>query len=217
MQRAFEIYAYCAMSPNYLANHFFFTGQHFLVEQLTEIALAVTIHGPTKSHSYYNLARSYHSKGDYEKASHLFWRCTLITVRQLKVLGYICVRLGHTKNAQEFLKKATKNDPRDAQAFLDLGKLLISTDAGDALDAFKTARNLLKKDDEEVPTELFNNIGVLHFERGEFQLAKQTFMKILGDGIWVKFIGSDAPRDPNVEAGSNPREEAQSILLTNCI
>lgn len=62
MQRAFELYPYCAMALNYLANHFFYTGQHFLVEQLTETALAVTNHGPTKSHSYYNLARSYHSK-----------------------------------------------------------------------------------------------------------------------------------------------------------
>lgn len=62
MHRAFEIYPYCAMASNYLANHFFFTGQHFLVEQLTETALAVTNHGPTKSHSFYNLARSYHSK-----------------------------------------------------------------------------------------------------------------------------------------------------------
>ncbi|PNX79420.1 RNA polymerase-associated protein CTR9, partial [Trifolium pratense] len=66
MQRAFEIYPYCAMALNYLANHFFFTGQHFLVEQLTETALSVTNHGPTKSHSYYNLARSYHSKVEGE-------------------------------------------------------------------------------------------------------------------------------------------------------
>ncbi|CAK9141000.1 unnamed protein product [Ilex paraguariensis] len=249
MQRAFEIYPYCAMSLNYLANHFFFTGQHFLVEQLTEIALAVTNHGPTKSHSYYNLARSYHSKGDYEKAVRYYMasvkesnkpqefvlpyyglgqvhlklgdlKSSLSNFEKvlevypencetLKVLGHIYVQLGYTKKAQEFLKKATKNDPRDAQAFLDLGELLISTDAGDALDAFKTARNLLKKDGEEVPIELFNNIGVLHFERGEFQLAEQTFMEALGDGIWVKFIGSNAPPDPNVEAGSNPREETQ--------
>jgi len=62
MQLAFEIYPYNALALNYLANHFFFTGQHFLVEQLTETALAVTNHGPTKAHSYYNLARSYHSK-----------------------------------------------------------------------------------------------------------------------------------------------------------
>ncbi|ERN07581.1 hypothetical protein AMTR_s00157p00036730 [Amborella trichopoda] len=68
MQRAFEIYPYCAMALNYLANHFSFTGQHFLVEQLTGTALALGDHVMMKSHSYYNLARSYHSKVDYEKA-----------------------------------------------------------------------------------------------------------------------------------------------------
>lgn len=62
MQRAFDVYPYCATALNYLANHFFFTGQHFLVEQLTETALAATTHGSTRAHSYYNLARSYHSK-----------------------------------------------------------------------------------------------------------------------------------------------------------
>lgn len=62
MENAFEIYPYCTMALNYLANHFFFTGQHFLVEQLTETALAMGNHSLVKSHSYYNLARSYHSK-----------------------------------------------------------------------------------------------------------------------------------------------------------
>ncbi|URE20729.1 RNA polymerase-associated protein CTR9 [Musa troglodytarum] len=85
MQGAFEIHPYCPMALNCLANHFFFTGQHFLVEQLTETALAVSSHGLMKAHSYYNLARSYHSK-----------------------------------------------------AFTELGDLLISSDAGAALDVFKT-------------------------------------------------------------------------------
>ncbi|KAG6534907.1 hypothetical protein ZIOFF_008813 [Zingiber officinale] len=68
MQKTFEIHPYCPVALNYLANHFFFTGQHFLVEQLTETALVVSNHGLMKAHSFYNLARSYHSKGDYEKA-----------------------------------------------------------------------------------------------------------------------------------------------------
>ncbi|GJR22096.1 hypothetical protein Tco_0970623 [Tanacetum coccineum] len=50
-----------ATALNYLANHFF-TGQHFLVEQLTETALAATTLGSTRAHSYYNLAR--------------MWQCT---------------------------------------------------------------------------------------------------------------------------------------------
>ncbi|KAG6432444.1 hypothetical protein SASPL_104020 [Salvia splendens] len=215
MQQAFEIYPYCAMSLNYLANHFFFTGQHFLVEQLTETALAVTMHGPTKAHSYYNLARSYHSKGDYEKAGMYYMasvkesnsahdfvlpyyglgqvqlklgdlRSSLTNFEKvlevlpencdtLKALGHIYVQLEQPEKAQELYRKATKIDPRDPQAFLDLGDLLISTDANAALDTFKTARNLLKRGNEEVPLELLNNIGVLHFERGEFEVSTLFF------------------------------------------
>lgn len=33
------------------------------------------------------------------------------------------------------------------------------------------ARNLFLKKNEEVPVELLNNIGVLHFERGEFEVC----------------------------------------------
>ncbi|KAJ6407258.1 hypothetical protein OIU84_010713 [Salix udensis] len=232
MQRAFEIYPYCATALNYLANHFFFTGQHFLVEQLTETALAVTNHGPTKSHSYYNLARSYHSKGDYETASRYYWasvkeinkpsefvfpyyglgqvQLKLGEIKNalsnfekvlevypdncetLKVLGHIHVQLGQTEKAQEFLRKAAKIDPRDAQAFLDLGELLISTDTGAALDAFKTACSLLKKGGEEVPIEVLNNIAVIHFEREELELALQNFKEALGDGIWLTFLEGKA-------------------------
>ncbi|KAF7836807.1 protein CTR9-like protein [Senna tora] len=231
MQRAFEIYPYCAMALNYLANHFFFTGQHFLVEQLTETALAVTNHGPTKSHSYYNLARSYHSKGDYEKAG-LYYMASVKEVNKphefvfpyyglgqvqlklgdfrsalsnfekvlevypdncetIKSVGHIYVQLGQTDKGQEYMRKATKIDPRDAQAFLELGELLILSDTGAALDAFKTARTLFKKGGQEVPIELLNNIGVLQFERGEFELAQQTFKEALGDGIWLSFINDD--------------------------
>ncbi|MCL7045307.1 hypothetical protein MKW94_011606 [Papaver nudicaule] len=228
MQRAFEIYPYCAMALNHLANHFFFTGQHFLVEQLTETALAVSDHGLMKSHSYYNLARSYHSKGDFEKAGYYYmasvkestrpqdfvlpyyglgqvqlklgdFRSSLAnfekvleahpdSVESMKAVGHIYVQLGQTDKALEILRKATKIDPRDAQAFLELGELLITSDPGAALDSFKTARGLLKKGGEEVPIELFNNIGVLHFEKGEFELADQTFKEALGDGVWRDFL-----------------------------
>ncbi|GMH18099.1 hypothetical protein Nepgr_019940 [Nepenthes gracilis] len=230
MQLAFEIYPYCPMSLNYLANHFFFTGQHFLVEQLTETALAVTNHGPTKAHSYYNLARSYHSKGDYEKAGRYYmasvkesnkpqefvlpyyglgqvqlklgdFRSALSNLEKvlevypencetLKALGHIYVQLQQIDKAMEVLRKVTKIDPRDAEAFLDLGELLISSDTGAALDAYRMAHALFRKGGEDVPIELLNNIGVLHFERGEFELAEQTFKDALGTGVWLAFIDS---------------------------
>ncbi|XP_076890630.1 protein CTR9 homolog [Bidens hawaiensis] len=235
MRRAFDIYPYCATALNYLANHFFFTGQHFLVEQLTETALAATTHGLTRAHSYYNLARSCHSKGDYEKAG-LYYMASVKEVNKpqefilpfyglgqvqlklgdfksslsnfekvlevypencetLKAVAHIYLQLNQATKAHEALKKATRSDPRDPEGFLDLGELLISTDSGAALDAFKSARNLLKKANEEVSIELLNNIGVLHFEKGEFELALQTFKEALGDGIWLKLIDTEPQSD----------------------
>ncbi|KAK8523258.1 hypothetical protein V6N13_113206 [Hibiscus sabdariffa] len=242
MRRAFEIYPYCAMALNYLANHFFFTGQHFLVEQLTETALAVTNHGPTKSHSFYNLARSYHSKGDFEKAGYYYmasikeinkpvefvfpyyglgqvklksgdFRSALSNFEKvlevypdncetLKALGHIYVQLGQVEKAQEFMRKASKIDPRDAQAFLDLGELLISSDTGAALDAFKMARNLLEKGGQPVPVEVLNNIGVLHFEREELELALESFNKALGDGVWLP-LTENKPKSYVIEASAS--------------
>ncbi|KFK39891.1 rna polymerase-associated protein ctr9 [Arabis alpina] len=248
MQQAFEIYPYCAAALNYLANHFFFTGQHFLVEQLTEIVIAVSTHGPTKSHSYYNLARSYHSKGDYEKAGMYYMQAikdienkpqefvlpyfglgqvqlklgelkgSVVNFEKvlevypdncetLKALGHIYTQLGQTNKALEYMRKATKLDPRDAQAFVGLGELLISSDTGAALDSFKMnafclrtrnknsqARTLMKKGGQEVPIEVLNDIGALHFEREEFeysysfQSALENFKEALGDGIWISFL-----------------------------
>lgn len=229
MQQAFEIYPYCASALNYLANHFFFTGQHFLVEQLTETALAVSTHGPTKSHSFYNLARSYHSKGDYEKAGMYYMAAIKETNNKpqefvfpyfglgqvqlklgelkgsvsnfekvlevypdncetLKALGHLYTQLGKTDKALEYMRKATKLDPRDAQAFVGLGELLISSDTGAALDAFKMARTLMKKGGQEVPIEVLNDIGALHFEKEEFESALDNFKEALGDGIWISFL-----------------------------
>ncbi|KAK4479038.1 hypothetical protein RD792_014549 [Penstemon davidsonii] len=259
MQRAFEIYPYCATSLNYLANHFFFTGQHFLVEQLTETALAVTLHGPTKAHSYYNLARSYHSKGDYEKAGMYYMasvkessnprefvlpyyglgqvqlklgdlRSALTNFEKvlevqpencdtLKALGHIYVQLEQNEKAQELYRKATKIDPRDPQAFLDLGELLISTDINAALDALKTARNLFKRGNEEVPIDLLNNIGVLHFERGEFELADETFKEALGDGIWCNVLDAEeeskSSMAPSDSYGEAPNSRKRSNLINS--
>lgn len=233
MHRAFEIYPYCSVALNHLANHFFFTGQHFLVEQLTETALVASNHGLTKAHSYYNLARSYHSKGDFEKAVR-YYKASVSEISKpkdfvlpyyglgqvqlmlgdlksslsnfekvlevhpencesMKAVGHIYVQLGRNDKTQidkavEIFRKAARVDPRDPLAFMELGGLLISSDAVAALDALKTAHSILKKEGEDVPIELLNNIAVLHFEKEEFELAEQTFEEALGEGIWSSFL-----------------------------
>lgn len=48
--------------------------------------------------------------------------------------------------------------------------LLLSCDRMIRPNFLLQARNLLKRANEEVPVELLNDIGVLHFERGEFEV-----------------------------------------------
>ncbi|KAE8715263.1 Protein CTR9-like protein [Hibiscus syriacus] len=170
MRRAFEIYPYCAMALNYLAYHFFFTGQHFLVEQLTETALRVTDHGPTKSHSFYNLARSYHSKVDFEKAGY-----------------YYMASIKEINKPVEFV-------------FPYYGLAQVKLEA--AFDTFKKATNLLEKGGQAVPVEVLNNIGVLHFEREELELALESFNKALGDGVWLA-LTVNKPKSYVIEASAS--------------
>lgn len=183
---------------------------------MTEIALVSTDHPLMKSHSYYNLARSYHSKGDYEIAGRYYMASVKESQKpqdfvlpyfglgqvqmklgdlksslsnfekvlevhpenceSLKAVGHIYAQQGQREKALEILRKATRIDPRDAHSFIKMGELLISSDPSAALDSLNTAKSLLKKSREDVPIELLNNIGVLHFERDELELAQQTFM-----------------------------------------
>lgn len=71
---------------------------------------------------------------------------------------------------------------------MELGELLVESDWAAAMEYLKTARNLLKKAGEAVPVELLNGIGLLHFEKGEFEMAEQSFKEALGDGLWVSIM-----------------------------
>ncbi|KAL2945182.1 Protein CTR9-like protein [Bienertia sinuspersici] len=128
---AFEIYPYNALSLNYLANHFFFTGQHFLVEQLTETALAVTNHGPTKAHSYYNLARSYHSKGDYEKAGRYYMASVKESSKPQEFvlpyygLGQVQLKLGDYRSALANFEKVLEVYPENCETLKALETFML--------------------------------------------------------------------------------------------
>lgn len=256
MRAAFEIYPYCPMALNHLANHYFFTGQHYMVEQLTEAALAATDHVLMKAQAYYNFARSYHTKGDYEMAARYYrastselktprdfilpyyglgqvhlklgdWKTALANFEKvldahpdncetLKAMGHIFVQQGRTEKALDNFKRATKLNQRDVDAWLEMGELLVLSDFGEALEAFKMALSLLKKNGEVIPLGLLNNIGVLHFERGELELARQAYKEALGKGIWLDF--SEGTRSavsgvPNEENQLFSSLEEEGVLI----
>jgi RNA polymerase-associated protein CTR9 len=106
----------------------------------------------------------------------------------LKAIGHIYAKSGENDKAIETFKKVTRIDPKDHQAFMELGELLVQSDWATAMEYLKTARNLLKKAGEKIPIELLNGIGLLHFEKGELEMAEQSFKEALGDGFWVSII-----------------------------
>ncbi|KAJ7515098.1 hypothetical protein O6H91_23G071200 [Diphasiastrum complanatum] len=247
MQAAFEIHPFCAMALNHLANHYFFTGDHYIVEQLMDMAFVATDHPRMKAHSFFNLARSHHSKGDYERAS-VYYRASVNELKDphdfilpyyglgqvqlklgdlktalsnfekvlevhpencesLKAVGYIFLQQGRLEKALQTFKKATRINPRDVDAWIEMGELLLSSDLVAALDAFNTAHSLLKKGRDPMPTGLLNNIGVLHFERGEFELAQRAFCEALGDGFWRNVTTGLLPGDVPLPAVYGDRDE----------
>ncbi|RVW44042.1 Protein CTR9-like [Vitis vinifera] len=126
----------------------------FAVEQLTETALAVTNHGPTKSHSYYNLARSYHSKGDYEKAG-LYYMASVKEsnkphdfVLPYYGLGQVQLKLGDFRSSLSNFEKVLEVYPENCEALKALGHIYVQL--GQTEKAQEYLRKATKIDPHEI-------------------------------------------------------------------
>ena len=74
------------------------------------------------------------------------------------------------------MKKVTEQYPDDVEAWIELAGTLEQTDVQSALSAYGTASRLLKeKVGADVPPEILNNVGALHFRLGNFNEAKVKF------------------------------------------
>eukprot|EP00850_Spirogloea_muscicola_P017763 SM000156S02119 [mRNA] locus=s156:71480:78136:+ [translate_table: standard] len=129
MQAAFQAYPYCVQALNQLASHYFFTGQHAMVEQLMEAALAASDNSATKAESYYHLARSLHKKGDYEKAF-AYYRAATQEVKDPKDfilpfygLGQMHLRRGESTAALESFNTVLQFEPDNLDALKVVGSI----------------------------------------------------------------------------------------------
>ncbi|ONM14783.1 Protein CTR9-like protein [Zea mays] len=153
MKKAFEIYPYYTLALNHLANHYFFTGQHFVVEQLTETALSSSNHGLLKSHAYYNLARSYHSKGDIETAGRYY----MASVNEISKpqdfvlpyigLGQIQLKFGDFKSSLGSFEKVLEVHPENCESLKAIGHIHAkSGETEKAIETFKKVTRIDPKD-----------------------------------------------------------------------
>ncbi|CAM6088195.1 unnamed protein product [Calypogeia fissa] len=181
MRAAYEIYPYCAMALNHLANHFFFTGQHYIVDQLMEAALVATDHPQIKAQSYYNLARSYHTKGDYNNAA-AYYRASVKDLKDAREfvlpffgLGQVHFKLGELKTALANFEKVLEVHPENCETIKAMGQIYVQQGHVDkALENFKKATKLNPRD-----IDAWVELGEL-LVSSDFGAALEAFKTALG-------------------------------------
>ncbi|XP_006885655.1 PREDICTED: RNA polymerase-associated protein CTR9 homolog [Elephantulus edwardii] len=77
-------------------------------------------------------------------------------------------------------KEVTEQYPDDVEAWIELAQILEQTDIQGALSAYGTATRILQeKVQADVPPEILNNVGALHFRLGNLGEAKKYFLASL--------------------------------------
>lgn len=82
--------------------------------------------------------------------------------------------------AKNHLKKVTEQFPDDIEAWIELAQILEQSDLQGSLNAYGKAIKILKKDVQaEIPTEILNNVGALHYRLGNLEEAKKNLEEAL--------------------------------------
>lgn len=85
----------------------------------------------------------------------------------MKILGSLYANSSSQSKrdiAKNHLRKVTEQFPDDVEAWIELAQILEQSDLNAALNAYGTATRILKdKVQAEIPPEILNNVGALHY------------------------------------------------------
>ncbi|CAH3158758.1 unnamed protein product [Porites lobata] len=131
---------------------------------------------------HFGLGQMYIARGDTNNAAQCFEKVLKATpgnYETLKILGSLystSTDLDKRETAKNHLKKVTEEYPDDVEAWIELAGILEQSDVQSALQAYGTASRLLKeKVKADVPPEILNNVGALHFRLGNLNEAKRFY------------------------------------------
>ncbi|CAM1324980.1 CTR9 (predicted), partial [Pycnogonum litorale] len=97
----------------------------------------------------------------------------------MKILGSLYANsTSQTKrdHAKQHLKKVTEQFPDDVEAWIELAQILEQSDIQVAQSAYSTVTKILKdKVEADVPPEILNNVGALHFRSANLPEAKSHY------------------------------------------
>lgn len=135
---------------------------------------------------FFGLGQMYVHRRDKENAAQCFEKVLKAypnNYETMKILGSLYATSDDQEKrdiAKGHLKKVTEQYPDDVEAWIELAQILEQTDIQGALSAYGTATRILQeKVQADVPPEILNNLGALHFRLGNLGEAKKYFLASL--------------------------------------
>nr|XP_054761257.1 LOW QUALITY PROTEIN: RNA polymerase-associated protein CTR9 homolog [Lytechinus pictus] len=131
---------------------------------------------------HFGLGQMYIHRRDTENASQCFEKVLKAqpgNYETMKILGSLYSNSRDEEKrdiAKGHLQKVVEQLPDDVEAWIELAQILEITDVQAALSAYGTATRILKdKVQADVPPEILNNVGALHYRLGNIQEAKRYY------------------------------------------
>ncbi|XP_018570390.1 RNA polymerase-associated protein CTR9 homolog isoform X2 [Anoplophora glabripennis] len=135
---------------------------------------------------HFGLGQMYIYRGDTENAAQCFEKVLKAqpgNYETMKILGSLYANsTSQSKRdiAKNHLKKVTEQFPDDIEAWIELAQILEQSDLQGSLNAYGTAIQILKKDVQaEIPTEILNNVGALHYRLSNLDEANKNLEEAL--------------------------------------
>lgn len=84
----------------------------------------------------------------------------------MKILGSLYANSSSQSKrdiAKSHLRKVTEQFPDDVEAWIELAQILEQSDLQAALQAYATTTKIIKEVHHDIPPEILNNVGALHY------------------------------------------------------
>ncbi|XP_070518234.1 RNA polymerase-associated protein CTR9 homolog [Cardiocondyla obscurior] len=135
---------------------------------------------------HFGLGQMYVYRGDAENAAQCFEKVLKAqpgNYETMKILGSLYANSSSQSKrdiAKNHLRKVTEQFPDDVEAWIELAQILEQSDLTAALNAYGTATRILKeKVQADIPPEILNNVGALHYRLGNLEEARKNLEESL--------------------------------------
>ncbi|PIK55019.1 putative RNA polymerase-associated protein CTR9-like isoform X2 [Apostichopus japonicus] len=137
---------------------------------------------PTFVLAHFGLGQMYIHRRDTENASQCFEKVLKVQPNNYETMKILSSLYAESKDdakqelAKDYLQKVVEQFPDDVEAWIELAQILEGFDVQGTLAAYGTATRILReKVEADVPPEILNNVGALHYRLGNMKEAQKYY------------------------------------------